>query len=1647
MFYSPSCLYFPQVSPPPFAHFLAITCTDGKFPALVVKHFTSYPTEETFNLFLGAEMTGTPLLTYKGFSTNGNTEKTWDVCLSPGEYTLQYVDTFGDGWGSSTNPAYVYIQAGGITLFRGGLPYQSGTTLKNGSDTFNLNPTLSFSATWKYTDTAPASNWNTPSFSDLSWSTANSQAMPAFSAVTRYYRVTTTVPALDSFSSYVLSLLTSHGAVIYVQGTEVYRNRVPADATSTTSATGTPPSSPKGTAISFNKFVLPSSGSITIAIEIHHSAGSLGPDNFVFGAQALGTSTVGSCTDNFFRRGTGVSTPASTSSYYNVNYVFNENNLYYYYITSSSTATLTYTLPENGAVWINRYEIMSGSSTTYGYPKKWTVHGSNDGSTWVFIDQRENVLFTATRQTKSFNVRSNTGSYKMYKFTFLENTVSNRVSIGKIKAYACTYPQLAPGLQYDSSVLTGVANVDSFDIVPASSGYQNFSIDNTLPAGLTFSTSSGTITGIATAAFSGNFVISATDVQTGVSSSFSFSLTITLCTKPNVQLRFRKINKSSASQEHYTVNKADGTAIFTSPEFVASVDYTHLMCIPAQVITVNIWDTGNNGWYTNAGLYIDYYSGEENTYHTMAFLYERAADTVRAYKFDLNYPLYNHESTWKYLQGSTPANWYATTEPAGFSNFPMSPLPATTSNVWLFRNTFTVASKSGYAGLDVRVKSRAGLLLYINGNEIFREFLPDGEISTSTIPTGGATSTTYKSISVSTKHVNTGSNTIAIAIVNLPSSNPTTVLFDCMINMISENPPSRNWGLTLTSDPSSSSSSAYLIDNLLTTHWIKTNPTKFDLSITFDYGADRRETFNKNCIASSNYVNAYDPSDWAIYGSNDGETMTLIANVTNAYYSSRRQERCFYMPNSVKPWRYYRFLFTESAILTAEPYGYGMSEIANNLVDIESMDVPALQFSETTYIGYIGVPFPEATPNDSRYSNFRINPPLQLPLEIDTTTGSIRGTPNAELQRATYTITATSPKGQDSSTTVTLGVETCQYPKIMFTLLIVSGTNGNQMGYNLKTRDGTTLGSRIGFTENQSNYFPFCQPLDTYTLTLTDSSSNGWNTGYFRVLLEDGTVIARGSLGDTEGNKVVPLSLNYVVSPVRTLWSYYNKNTAPAPNWNKADFTETWDVASSGNFGAPQGMTQYFRYVFTVDSMETYSSVVFNINTRYGVVVYINGELLYSSNLPSSGVDFSTPALFEYDEKKTFGSSTSFAFGPLHAGSNTLAIEVHRVEQPKYNEIDFDANVLLTADDSYRVLDGVGSTSSEADSTVSLLFDNTKGTVFTSTAACTAATPTWAFNNDRQEYISSYTLITGASCNQRHPSTWRLEGSNDGSRWAVLHRVMDHKFTTFRSTASFDFFNDKAYNQFRLNVESCQSADIGTPASTCYTGEVRNFQLAEFALYTKRLVASCPPTEDGFSGAVNDAYAYKICPTYKSGRIQALCTNGVLGTPEDLCVVDPIRSISYLSPILNVYRDVPFSYDLTVEGLEFSCYTEPGALQYGLQFEASTGRLYGTPTEVFSNYGVTVTCTNAATVKPVTTRVVVNAAEKPGLPVWVWIVFAVIAVIVILVLVLCIVNRGKSRSSSKGHSNLEKKLSTRTSSKARQSSRRGSDGTAKVVKV
>ncbi len=1459
--------------------------------------------------------------------------------------------------------------------------------MKNGSGTFNLNPALSFTATWKYTDAAPASGWNTASFNDNTWLTANSNAMPAFTAVTRFYRITTTIPNISSFSAYIASILTNHGSVVYVNGQEVYRHRVATGASATTPATGNIENNSIGAAFSFNKFILPTSGSITIAIEIHQTTGSTtNPDTFVFGALTVGSATVGECTDNLFRRGSAESSVASTSSYYNVNYVFNENYVYYYYVTSTNTVTFTYTLPNNAAFWINQYQIETGTSTSYGYPKAWTVRGSNDGVNWSLIDTRENVIYTAAKQSKTFTIRSNTGSFKMYKFEFTQSTVSGKISVGKIKAYACTYPQLPGGLQYDVTTLTGIASIDSFEVSPASSGYTNYLVNPAFPEGLTLSNASGLISGTPYVAASGAYVITATDGVTGQTSQFTINLAITSCTSPNIQIRLRKINKSWASEEKYTVKSATGTTLYSPPTFTNYVNHEHVMCMTAQTITVSISDTFGDGWTTGSGLYVEVYSGYSTNYNPIAFLFERKTDTVRDYQFNLNMLISNHASTWKYVQGNVPANWYGTTEPAGFNAFPMSPLPAATSTVWLFRNSFSVTNKSGSAGIELKVKSRAGLIVYINGVEVHREFLGAGDITTGSVPTGGNPTTTVKSISLPTSVINNGSNTIAIGIVNLSSANPTTLDFDCSIMLLLSNPPCRNWDMTLTADPTSSSAIGNLIDHTFTTHWLKTNPTKFSQKITFDYGADRRETVNKHCIASSNYVNAYDPSDWAVYGSNDGITMTLLGNVTNAYYSSRRQERCFYLPNSKKAYRYIQYLFTESAIITAEPYGYGMSEITNNLVDIDGMTIPALSFTPNQFIGYIGVPFPEATPNDDRYSNFRINPPLQLPLELDTSTGSIRGIPTTILTSGTYTITATDPKGQDSSTLVTIAVLACQYPNIMFSVMIQSGTNGNEMGYSLKNSNDLILGSRVGFTENQANYFPFCQPVGTYTLILTDSGNNGWNSGYFRVLLEDNTVIARGSLGESESSKTVPLSLNYVVSPLRTQWSYYNVGTAPAATWNLISFIDNWPKATAGNFGAANGMTQYFRYVFTVDSTNTYSSVVFNVNTKYGIIVYLNGQQVYTANLPLNDISFNTPANVEQGAILQLGSSVSYAFGPVQAGSNVIAVEVHRVASPSTTDIDFDASVLLTADGSYRVLDGLGSTVSDSDdqASIDLMFDNTIGSTFTSNAACTAAMPTWTFNNGRREVISSYSLTTGPSCNQRHPMTWTLEGSNDeGIHWTVLHRVAEKKFLAYRETASYDFFNTQSYSMYRLNIQACNTDDIGeVDSDVCYPNGVKHFQLAEFALYSKSLEAACPPTEDGFGGALEGQYAYKACAAYQNGQIQALCLNGQLGAPENLCVDAPIASIAYPAPSFSIFISEPFSYDLTVEGLNYSCYTAPAVLEHGIQVDPATGRLFGETTEVFSNYSFTVYCTNANTPVPVSTTVSITSAGKPGLPVW-----------------------------------------------------------------
>ena len=152
-------------------------------------------------------------------------------------------------------------------------------------------------------------------------------------------------------------------------------------------------------------------------------------------------------------------------------------------------------------------------------------------------------------------------------------------------------------------------------------------------------------------------------------------------------------------------------------------------------------------------------------------------------------------SLWKYLvTGSNPANnWNATafndttwksgkaalgygvtglTTTLGYGN------KATSKDITTyFRNTFTLIDPSVYTSLALTCRRNDGVVVYLNGHEIFRDNMPTGTISHTTLASTAVTDTTYWERYIDPSLLVTGKNVIAVE-VHLASASDATLAFD-----------------------------------------------------------------------------------------------------------------------------------------------------------------------------------------------------------------------------------------------------------------------------------------------------------------------------------------------------------------------------------------------------------------------------------------------------------------------------------------------------------------------------------------------------------------------------------------------------------------------------------------------------------------------------------------------------------------------------------------------------------------------------------------------------------------------------------------------------------------------------------------------------
>ena len=319
-------------------------------------------------------------------------------------------------------------------------------------------------ATWKYFDkgSLPAANWQTSAYDDTSWASGPAQlgygdgdeatvvgygGNASAKYITTYFRRTFTVSDPSLYQALVLNVLRDDGAVVYVNGTEVFRTNMPSGSIgygtlATTAVSGADETSTFYTA-SVNPTVL-QAGSNLIAVELHQSGAT--STDVSFDAELIGSTSLQLTRGPYLQMGTPDSivvrwrTGAPSNSL--VSYGPDPANLLwtassatlsteheitlnaltpgtkYYYAVGSTTERLAgdathffVTAPATGTAQPSRIWVLGDSGTADANARavRDAFYGVNNGSTWANLwlmlgDNAYNAGTDAEFQAAVFNM-------------------------------------------------------------------------------------------------------------------------------------------------------------------------------------------------------------------------------------------------------------------------------------------------------------------------------------------------------------------------------------------------------------------------------------------------------------------------------------------------------------------------------------------------------------------------------------------------------------------------------------------------------------------------------------------------------------------------------------------------------------------------------------------------------------------------------------------------------------------------------------------------------------------------------------------------------------------------------------------------------------------------------------------------------------------------------------------------------------------------------------------------------------------------------------------------------------------------------------------------------------------------------------------
>ena len=230
-----------------------------------------------------------------------------------------------------------------------------------------------------------------------------------------------------------------------------------------------------------------------------------------------------------------------------------------------------------------------------------------------------------------------------------------------------------------------------------------------------------------------------------------------------------------ASEESFEIVSGSST-LFTSPPFSNNQQYVYEVCLNASsnhIFTLVMKDSGPR-WFPGSWIEIEGMNGN------IVYKGMMTEDRVQIEQFSLYSPI-NKNDSWKYIN-SVSDNWKDVSySDVDWSDVVTGSATQSVSGTQYFRKVFN--GVEGMAAVEIELKYQYGIVAYLNGVEVYRDNMSDGQPSIDTLATGSYTSSDYHGVIRSASGVSE-SNVLSVEVHFTDSNHEEIIQFNGFLSLL-----------------------------------------------------------------------------------------------------------------------------------------------------------------------------------------------------------------------------------------------------------------------------------------------------------------------------------------------------------------------------------------------------------------------------------------------------------------------------------------------------------------------------------------------------------------------------------------------------------------------------------------------------------------------------------------------------------------------------------------------------------------------------------------------------------------------------------------------------------------------------------------------